>query len=63
MQKYTVEVDDNGSKFWYQNDKLHRIDGPAIEWAMEEISTGTSKEKNSLKKSFYSKSLPVTVKW
>ena len=23
----------NGIKFWYQNDKLHRIDGPAIEWS------------------------------
>ena len=21
----------NGDKFWYQNDKLHRLDGPAIE--------------------------------
>jgi len=30
---YTVKVYDNGSKSWYLNDKLHRVDGPAIEWA------------------------------
>ena len=23
----------NGSKYWYLNGKLHRKDGPAIEWA------------------------------
>ena len=23
----------NGSKEWWENDKLHRKDGPAIEWA------------------------------
>ena len=22
-----------GSKYWYLNDNLHRVDGPAIEWA------------------------------
>ena len=22
----------NGTKFWYQNDRLHRTDGPAIEY-------------------------------
>jgi hypothetical protein len=27
-----VEYDD-GTKFWYLNDKLHRTDGPAIEYA------------------------------
>ena len=32
MIKYEVHVDDNGNKFWYQDDKRHRIDGPAIEW-------------------------------
>jgi len=26
-------TDSNGDKFWYQNNKLHRIDGPAIEHA------------------------------
>jgi hypothetical protein len=31
MEEYTVTVGDNGDKFWYQNDKLHRLDGPAIE--------------------------------
>ena len=35
MQKYRVEVNDNGSVRWYKHgtDKLHRIDGPAIERA------------------------------
>jgi hypothetical protein len=28
MENY-IEVD--GAKFWYQNDKLHRIGGPAFE--------------------------------
>ena len=28
--KYRVEID----KFWYQNGKLHRTDGPAVEWGM-----------------------------
>jgi hypothetical protein len=26
-------IDDRGNKFWYQNDLLHRTDGPAIEFA------------------------------
>jgi hypothetical protein len=29
---YTVVVDDEGNKRWYHNDKLHRTDGPAIEY-------------------------------
>ena len=33
MIKYEVQVYDNGDKFWYLNDKLHREDGPAIEYA------------------------------
>jgi hypothetical protein len=33
MLKYTVKVYPNGDKFWYLNDKLHREDGPAVEWA------------------------------
>ena len=33
METYTVKVNTNGSKFWYQDDKLHRTDGPAIEYA------------------------------
>lgn len=33
MIKYEVEVNANGTKYWYLNDKLHREDGPAIEWA------------------------------
>ena len=26
-------IDDKGNKRWYLNDYLHRIDGPAVEWA------------------------------
>jgi len=33
MIKYEVKVYNNGDKYWYLNDKLHREDGPAIEWA------------------------------
>ena len=33
MKTYTVDVYDNGSKFWYLKGKLHREDGPAVEWA------------------------------
>ena len=33
MKTYTVKVDNNGNKRWYSNDKLHREDGPAIEFA------------------------------
>ena len=33
MIKYTVEVKDNGDKFWCLKDKLHREDGPAVELA------------------------------
>ena len=32
-KEYTVTVHDNGTKYWYLNGKLHREDGPAIEWA------------------------------
>jgi hypothetical protein len=30
---YTVTVDDTGTKHWYLNDKRHRTDGPAAEYA------------------------------
>ena len=33
MIEYTVKVYSNGTKYWYLNGKLHREDGPAIEWA------------------------------
>ena len=33
MKTYKVEVSDDGSKHWYLNDKLHREDGPAVDWA------------------------------
>ena len=32
MIEYTVKADD-GNYFWYLNDKRHREDGPAIEFA------------------------------
>jgi len=31
MTIYTVKVDDHGTKHWYQNNELHRVDGPAYE--------------------------------
>ena len=33
MKTYTVKIDDEGTKRWYVDGKLHREDGPAIEWA------------------------------
>ena len=33
METYEVKVDSYGSKLWYQNGKLHRLDGPAVEEA------------------------------
>jgi hypothetical protein len=33
MTTYTVTVDADGSKYWYQNGNLHRTDGPAVECA------------------------------
>jgi len=33
MIKYEVGVYADGRKYWYLNDKLHREDGPAIEFA------------------------------
>ena len=33
MKTYIVDVSDDGTKRWYLNGKLHREDGPAIEWA------------------------------
>jgi len=32
MKTYTVEVRDNGDKFWYLNGQVHREDGPAYEY-------------------------------
>jgi hypothetical protein len=31
--KYEVKVYTNGDKHWYLNGKLHREDGPAVEWS------------------------------
>jgi len=33
MIGYTVRVHENGNKCWYLNGKLHREDGPAVEYA------------------------------
>ena len=33
MKEYKVEVHENGTRYWFINDKLHREDGPAIEYA------------------------------
>ena len=33
MITYKVKVYDNGNKEWYLNNKLHREDGPALEYA------------------------------
>ena len=33
METYEVKVDSEGTKRWYQNGKLHRLDGPSVEWA------------------------------
>ena len=32
MKTYIVTVDDYGTKRWYLDDKLHREDGPAVEY-------------------------------
>jgi hypothetical protein len=32
METYIVTVYENGDRFWFQNDKLHRVDGPAVEY-------------------------------
>jgi hypothetical protein len=33
MEKYTVKIDDEGSIRWYKKSKLHRLGGPAVEYA------------------------------
>ena len=33
MQEYKVTVDEQGTIRWYQDDLLHRLEGPAIEYA------------------------------
>jgi len=30
--KNGLEIDEQGTRFWYQNDRLHRTDGPALEF-------------------------------
>ena len=34
MSEYRVDVDTDGTKSWYLNGKLHREDGPAVEYAI-----------------------------
>jgi len=31
-QKPICKASSDGTKYWYQNDKVHRVDGPAIEY-------------------------------
>jgi len=38
MEEYKVRVYANGNKLWYQNGKLHRLDGPAVDWVDENKS-------------------------
>ena len=33
MSQPEMKVNSNGTKRWYLNGKLHREDGPAIEWS------------------------------
>ena len=33
IQEYKVIIDEDGNKLWHQNDKLHRLDGPAVEYS------------------------------
>ena len=33
IEQPTMEVDENGTKFWYLNGECHRADGPAVEYA------------------------------
>jgi len=33
MKTYKVDVDDDGNKYWLLNNKLHREDGPAVEYS------------------------------
>ena len=45
MIEYTVKVYPNGDKYWCLNGKLHREDGPAIEWANGDKSWYLNDEK------------------
>ena len=36
METYTVKIDEYKTINWYQNDKRHRVDGPAVESASGE---------------------------
>ena len=33
MNKPEIKVSSDGAKFWYLNGKLHREDGPAVEYS------------------------------
>ena len=30
---YHAEIDSYGNKFWFFNNKCHRVNGPAVEWS------------------------------
>ena len=32
VEIYEVRVYSDGAKLWFQNEQLHRVDGPAMEW-------------------------------
>lgn len=36
MIEYMVKVNENGDRYWYKDDKLHREDGPAVEYSYGE---------------------------
>jgi hypothetical protein len=50
--EYKVRVYANGNKFWFLNDKIHREDGPAVEyaygykaWYLESVTYSESEHK------------------
>jgi hypothetical protein len=40
MAHYKIHYKDNGSQFWYQNNILHRVDGPAVIYSNGSHSLG-----------------------
>ena len=61
MITYTVKVSDAGDKYWYLNGKIHREDGPAVEfvngtkhWYLDGKQFSESEWKQQVKKLKYS---------
>jgi hypothetical protein len=52
-----IELED-GSKFWYVNDRRHREDGPAVEHANGRVEYWIEGKKYS-RKAFLAKTIPV----